>query len=781
MKKHPFLLTLLVLTTTLLAAEPRFRADDGNLWRLADNPALAAVSGDALAAGYAWGPTGGNWSRGTQDLQIISPLLSFRYATNDEETHLMMGSSLGPWAGVSIGYLGDQENRGSVTTKTHSFGLLYRPADVVSTALTVDDAFGPDRRWGAGLGIRPLATFGPRQDWFTLTTDISWNGDSVSWESVGGRFSWVGSDLRVWIDPVSLTPGIEATLALGPSETTFASDRIGTAARWSVRTPDQASFGPAILRIAGAGNLESAPVPRTAFSFQRQSRNLPALVALIDRAAGAPMVAALAFEDPPSTGGLAGAEELRQALERFKKAGKKVYVHIDGQDNSLDYQGWVSVADRISIDPSGYLGLTAGGSRRLYLKGMFDKIGVKFVNFAPWETKSANNTLTFASMPEAERAMLKRFLTDRDARAADLLASGRGQKLKGSAADLVAGGPYLSARETLDQGLVDTLENRASFERFLTETYPNTKILDTLPEPPSDSWGPPLTRQAVALVHLSGAIVMGPGQAGQTIGRAAAQTIAALRDDASIKAIVLRVDSPGGAVLPSDALADEVKRTVAAEKPVVVLMGNVAASGGYYLAAPATRIWARPGTITGSIGVTAVVLTAPKALEMLGIQADGVDLGPSHGFGDWTRDLSETDTKKWTAMIGGTYQRFLDVVSEGRHIDKAKLEPLARGQIYTGREALALGLVDELGGQAEAQAWLEKELKGAVEWREFTPGETDPFGGLLGSLASTAVRWSDSPSIRLAATLEKWAGPEVETLERITAMGTGPLVWAEVE
>ena len=777
-KRLAFILFLVLVGG--LGAEPRFRADDGNLWRLADNPALEAVSGDLFAFGAA-SQVGPDWRAGNRDLQLISPFVSFRYTWNEAaETMLRFGTSLGPWEGLSLGYRRDEATKGGVKDTHHQFGLLYRPFDVVSTGLTLDDAFGLEKQWGAGVGIRPLRAFSPQGDWLTLTADVAWPQASLVWERVGGRVSWQGSDLRVWYELTTGRPGVELTVAIGPGETTAELNRVGTALRWSTKTPQIGSFGPILLKIEGTSVLGSTASPSNPLFSGASRWSLPKLLATLERAAGDPQVAAVIFEGPPSVGGQAGAAELRAALEKLKKAGKKTYVHSDSFGDSLGFQGWASAADRVSLDPTGSLWLTASGARRLYLKDFFDKIGVQFVNLAPWETKSANNALTFGQMPDGERAMLKRYLSDRDSLAASALASGRQGRLKKDATTLIAQGPYLVAQEALDAGLIDALESRADFAEFLAKEHPGASTVTDLVSPIDTGWGPSLARKTVALVHLAGDITGGKGQAGQSIGRAAAEAIKALREDKTVHALLLRVDSPGGAVLPSDALAQEVKKTVAAGKPVVVVMGDVAASGGYYLSAPASRIFAQPGTLTGSIGVTAALFTAEKALGLLGVKADGVDQGASSSFGDWTRPLTPADRTKWNAMIDATYQRFLDVVAEGRHLDKARLEPLARGQIYTGREALTLGLVDELGGQAEAKAWLETTLGGPVEWRELTPGDNNPWGNLLSPLATALVQASDSPTLKLAQALDPVVAPWASALEGVVARGPGPLVWVDL-
>jgi len=773
------LLSMLILVAGVLAAEPRFRADDGNLWRLADNPALSAVSGDGFSVGTAYSPQAA-WNQGAHEVQLLSPFFSFQYGWEGaNKSTLSFGMAMGPWEGVSVGYRRDAVQAAGASSTTHNFGALWRPFDALSAAVTVDDAFGPKVLWGAGLGVRPLTVFWPGADWLTLTADGRWNG-SIEVERWGGRLSWRGSDLRLWYEPATGTPGLEATVTWGAAEASLSPTRVGAALRWTSQTPDVTPWGPVILKIEGRGTLTAGPTPVspwTSLLGGSGAWSLPALTDLLDRAAESRAVTAVVFVDPPRVSGLADAQTLALAVGRLKAAGKKVYIHADDFSDSAGYQGWQTSADRLSLDPSGSVGLAASGMRRFYLKALLDSVGIQFYNFAPWETKSYSNTLTFPSMPDGERAMVQRYLGDLNAQAAEALAAGRGARLRQDAAALVAAGPYLVGSEALDKGLVDALENRADFFEWLQTTHPGATMVDTIPRDKDQSWGPTVTRRTVALVHLSGDIVLGAGQAGRSIGRAAVDTLAGLRDDSSVQAVVLRVDSPGGAVLPSDALADQVKKTVAAGKPVLVVMGDVAASGGYYLAAPATRIWARPGTITGSIGVTAALFTAPEALKRLGIQPDGVDPAPSAGFGDWTRAPSEADKARWNAVIQYHYQRFLDVVAAGRGLSKIKLEPLARGQVYTGREALALGLVDALGGQEDAQAWLEDKLGGPIAWREYLPGQTAPFGGLLGPLAAAAV--PDSPTLRLAASLDRWVGPAAEALEGVTARGPGPQVWFE--
>lgn len=175
------------------------------------------------------------------------------------------------------------------------------------------------------------------------------------------------------------------------------------------------------------------------------------------------------------------------------------------------------------------------------------------------------------------------------------------------------------------------------------------------------------------------------------------------RDDDSVKAIVLRVDSPGGGVGPSQEIYEEVKKAVEV-KPLVVSMGSVAASGGYYIAVPARRILANPGTITGSIGVIMEFTNFQELLEKIGLQSQVVKSGEHKDIGSPVRPMSDEDRKILQAMIDDVHQQFVAAVAEGRNLAPEKVRPLADGRIYTGRQALAAGLVDELGNLQDSVA-----------------------------------------------------------------------------
>lgn len=214
-------------------------------------------------------------------------------------------------------------------------------------------------------------------------------------------------------------------------------------------------------------------------------------------------------------------------------------------------------------------------------------------------------------------------------------------------------------------------------------------------------------RPAVGVVRVSGVIRGGDG-GGRMGGQGAfseriAKWLRQAQKDNTVKAVVLRVDSPGGGVTASDEIYEEVVRTKTEyHKPVVVSMGSLAASGGYYISAPADRIFANPTTITGSIGVITMVPNYQDLMEKVGVKANVVKTGPYKDMASAFRPFTEEDQALLQGVLDDSYYRFVDIVSEGRNLDRATVRELADGRIYTGRQAKTVGLVDEFGSLQDA-------------------------------------------------------------------------------
>ena len=241
---------------------------------------------------------------------------------------------------------------------------------------------------------------------------------------------------------------------------------------------------------------------------------------------------------------------------------------------------------------------------------------------------------------------------------------------------------------------------------------------------------------AVAIIYVEGPIVMGRPEGGYaSSGIAYSETIVpylrAAQKDAAVKAIVLRVESPGGSVVASREIYDEIVATRKG-KPVVASFGEVAASGGYYISAPADKIYAHPATITGSIGVISVLPNLAGLTEKIGVQLIVIKSGPHKDESYGYRDLTPEEREIWQKMIDEAYNDFVDIVAQGRHLDSARVRQLADGRIYTGKQAKEVGLADELGNldaAVDAAAKLGK-ISGTprkIEFR-YKPGFFDAFG-----------------------------------------------------
>ena len=240
-----------------------------------------------------------------------------------------------------------------------------------------------------------------------------------------------------------------------------------------------------------------------------------------------------------------------------------------------------------------------------------------------------------------------------------------------------------------------------------------------------------VVRNQIGVVEVEGVIVD---------SKKIIEQLTAFHENSAIKAIVLRIDSPGGGVGPSQEIHDEVKR-IDADKPIVVSMGSVAASGGYYIAAPARRIFANPGTITGSIGVIMEFTNFQELLEKIGLHNQVVKSGKHKDIGSPVRPMTDEDRAILQALIDDVHSQFIDSVAAGRHLDPQKVRVLADGRIFTGRQARELGLVDELGS-LEAAVRRAGELGGIDGKPEvvYPPSEKPKLIDFLIQEASSQIR-----------------------------------------
>ncbi|WP_022701771.1 S49 family peptidase [Oceanicaulis alexandrii] len=400
----------------------------------------------------------------------------------------------------------------------------------------------------------------------------------------------------------------------------------------------------------------------------------------------------------------AQAEQIHTLLARISDAGKPVIAHAQGFEGGsvLPYFA-VGGADEIWMQDSASFTAVGLSVETLFLGGMFEQFGVQpqFVQFH--EFKNAADTFTRTGYTDAHREATLSWLGSIHDTALAALARSRDIEPERLRA-LVEAGPY-SAEQALDLGLVDRLGHvAAARQSVLDRAGPNARIVDIALYHKGPVSPPPSQAPVIALVEAQGGIVTGASEAGLGSGPLVggdtlADAIDAAASDSAVRAIILRIDSPGGSAIASDQIWDAVMRARQAGKPVIASMGATAASGGYYIAAPADRIIAQATTLTGSIGMYGGKLVADEALGRLGLNLDPLHVGGEYALAQsaaqpWT----ETQAADFARLAEDVYEDFTLKVAEGRDLPLARIQQIARGRVWTGAQALELGLVDELGG-----------------------------------------------------------------------------------
>jgi protease-4 len=470
--------------------------------------------------------------------------------------------------------------------------------------------------------------------------------------------------------------------------------------------------------------------------------------------------------------GLGIVQELRQAIREFAEAGKVTVAWAEsfGEFSAANVAYYLATAfDTIWLQPSGDLGLTGIAVERIFLRGTLDKLGADFQVGKRHEYKSAAEQLTEHGFSAPAREETERMTASVTEQLTSAIAERRGLDPE-QVAKLIDRGPFL-AGQALEAGLVDTLGYRdevytSARQRagegatllYLTRYQRSRALAERARKLP-------VSREpGVALIYAAGPIRRGRSGRGPLSGGAmGSDTIsAALRAataDDQAKAILLRVNSPGGSYVASDTIWREVVRARAAGKPVVVSMSDVAASGGYYIAMAADVIVAQPGTITGSIGVIEGKPVLGEALSRAGVSSDSIIQGAHAAMFSQLKPFTEDEWALISQHLDHIYADFTGKVAEGRRMTPERVHELARGRVWTGADAQANGLVDELGGldQAAAIARLRAGLPERAPLRVYP--RTSPVDRLRpggsseshGAAAASLLADGWGPAWRLAA------------------------------
>lgn len=494
----------------------------------------------------------------------------------------------------------------------------------------------------------------------------------------------------------------------------------GLVAVTRLRRPPSAGSDKHVLVYDVPGDIEESAPNVSPYSLSALRPDRPSLREITDavrRAGEDEHIRALSLHVGGAEWGWAKVAEMREALSEFQTRGKPVYVSFSGGSDQAYLL--VSGADRIAMPQTALLGLDGLTASAMFLKGTYDKVGIR-PNFAHVGSfKSAVEQYTRTDLSPDGRRALEELLDDEFALLVDSLASARGVP-RDSMIRLIDRGPF-PAGSALAAGLIDTLLDEAELDslacaRAGTRVTPitMTRYLEQLPE--LDTGGP-----AIALVTASGTIVPGRDRDGMWDGRqmgseSLVRALQQARLDKSVKAVVLRVDSPGGSGQASDDIWQEIRR-LRKTKPLVVSMSNLAASGGYYIACGSDGIVAQPGTITGSIGVFGGKLNILGLYQKLGLNIETVSRGKHAEMMSPFKDFSPEELESFQFQMDDFYRVFLDRVSSGRGMTAPEVDSIAQGRVWSGAAARRLGLVDTLGGLQTAIS-LARDRAGIPEEEE---------------------------------------------------------------
>lgn len=449
--------------------------------------------------------------------------------------------------------------------------------------------------------------------------------------------------------------------------------------------------------------------------------------------------------DYMSGASLSKLQEVGSALKRFKDSGKPIIAVADNYDQNQYFLA--AHADTIMLNPLGSTFITGLSSYRSYFKEALDKLNITVNIFRVGQYKSAVEPLMRNSMSNQVKEEAKLLLDDlwqfytTEVETLRKLDNGAINYYVDNSPNLLKASSGDASLMAKDFGLVDSLVSRSEIRDYLNTEIPgedgeytsidmgnylaNKRIEDTTLNN---------TMDRVAVITASGAIMDGQQPEGSIGGDTLANIFNELKNEDTIKAVVLRIDSGGGSAFASEIIRDAIRRVQDAGLPVVVSMSSVAASGGYWIAAEADSILALPTTITGSIGVFGIIPTIDQSLAKLGVYSDGVGTSTFAGMMNIDRPLNEQVKQVIQLSVDDIYARFLTLVAKGRHSTTEEIHKIAQGRVWTGNQALENGLIDQLGDLDDAIS-VAAELADLDDYQiDFRRKQMDPFEAFISQL-----------------------------------------------
>jgi protease-4 len=621
-----------------------------------------------------------------------------------------------------------------------------------------------ERRYEAELVVRPLG-------WDVLDA------------AVGGRIGEADGDLDGWLrTSLRVTRGLylhaavetralrvieagqaarldrdaRATLGVELSFGTFGVTSLATGLR-DDRGANHTLGGTVIVRASSPGgpSLLGTPdhIERVEIAGEIDARELTQLVVRLRAIARDRTAKAVVVTFDGASAGWATLEELRDELGRVRGAGKKVFAYLVS-GTARDYYV-ATVAHKIYVDPAGGLRLVGMAGTTMYFRGAFDLFGVvpQFEKIA--EYKSAPEQFTETG-PTATAARMRNELLDSlwDRWVSEVAAAR--QLSNAEVVALVDAGPYSAGDLAGNTQLVDAVGSPDRIGQLITSELGAVLPVTSPAAERPDRW----QRPGVAIIYVEGDITDGKSQAVPLIGRTLAggdtlvAAVAAARNDPRVGAIILRIDSPGGSALASELIAREVFQTRGV-KPIVCSMGNMAASGGYFVAAGCEVIFAEPMTITGSIGIFYGKFDISGLARKLGITTDTFKRGAHADVESLFRPYSAEERAVLNDKLRYSYGRFVSAVAEGRGLSKQDVDQVGRGHVWSGAQAMPIKLIDKLGGLGDALDEAKRRMGVAAttkvqlyELPNLPTSLLGALGNLLGVQAEASLQVTDLPVVK---------------------------------
>jgi protease IV len=476
--------------------------------------------------------------------------------------------------------------------------------------------------------------------------------------------------------------------------------------------------------------------PFADFNFATMESNKPVglntILKNLDKAIDDPKIKGIFLDMESIPAGIATISEIREKLAEFKATGKFIISYANSYDQSAYYLA--SLSDKIYLNPDGMILFKGLNAQIMFLKGLLDKleIDMQIVRGPDNKYKSAVEPLMLDKMSEANREQIGTLINSVWGRLLLAMSKDRGISLEDM--NLVADQLDLTeAVNALELSFVDGLAYRDEIIDILKDKtgveedddlesvsfgkYTNAK-LDKKEK---------ISKDKIAIVYAQGSIVQGNGDPGSIGSATTSKALRKARESENVKAIVFRVNSGGGDALASEVIRREVE-LAAKEKPVIVSMGDVAASGGYWISTSADYIFAQPTTITGSIGVFGVIPNFKKMFNnKLGITFDEISTNKNSDFIDVMKPMSDFQREKLDISITKIYDQFINLVATSRDLDPGFVDGIARGRVWSGIDALELGLVDEMGGLEEAIDFAAEQAELGDKYRIKEYPERKPF------------------------------------------------------